>query len=171
MTSSHFNYDTEALNAQSGAACLAVSIGNHTIALGVNAMSLCARDQSIYRPTNIRPSTAPAFLQSKSFWEIRDLSDSFSSHVALSFQWVPGYAGLSENKLADSLAKTGATLPFTHVPWPRPLLRLSTRYSFWRRILTTPSPARFLLFPRSNWFFPVSSAVNCPDFIFYSFAV
>jgi len=37
-------------------------------------------------------STAPAFIQSKSFWDIWDLSDSLSSRVVLSFQWVPSYA-------------------------------------------------------------------------------
>jgi len=51
-------------------------------------------------------STAPAFLQPKSFW---DFSDFLSSHVALSFQWLPGHNGLSGNELADALAKTGAT--------------------------------------------------------------
>jgi len=30
--------------------------------------------------------------------------------------------------------------------------------------LTTPSPARFLRFPRKNWLFPVLSAVNWLDF-------
>jgi len=35
------------------------------------------------------------------------LTDSLSSRVALSFQWVPGHAGLLGNKLADLLAKTG----------------------------------------------------------------
>jgi len=50
-------------------------------------------------------SSAPAFLQPKSFWDIWDLSDSLSSHVALSFQWVPSHAGLSGNERADLLAK------------------------------------------------------------------
>jgi len=31
---------------------------------------------------------------------------------------VPGHADLLDNELADMLAKTGATLPFTHVPSP-----------------------------------------------------
>jgi len=63
-------------------------------------------------------STAPAFLQPKSFWDIWNLSNSLSSRVALSFQWVPGHAGLPSKELAKSLAKTGATLPVTHVPSP-----------------------------------------------------
>jgi len=58
------------------------------------------------------------FLQPKSFWDIWDLSDLLSSCVALSFQWVPGHAGLSGNERADSLATTGATLPVTHVTCP-----------------------------------------------------
>jgi len=62
--------------------------------------------------------TAPAFLQPKFFWDIWDLSDSHSFRVALSFQWVPSHAGLPGNELTDSLTKTEATLPFTHVPRP-----------------------------------------------------
>jgi len=65
-------------------------------------------------------STAPAFIQPKSFWDIWDLSESLSSRVALSFQWISGHAGLPGNELADSLAKTGATLLFTHVPTFQP---------------------------------------------------
>jgi len=61
-------------------------------------------------------STAPAFFQLKSFWDIWDLSDSLSSRVLLSFQWVHGHAGLPGNELTESLTKTGATLPFTHIP-------------------------------------------------------
>jgi len=84
-------------------------------------------------------STVPAFLQPRSFWDIWDLSDSLSSRVALSFQWISGYAKLPGNELADSLAKTRATLPFTHVP--RPLVPIiakirHTRYSSWRRNLS-----------------------------------
>jgi len=84
-------------------------------------------------------STASAFLQPKSFWDIWDLSDSLSSSVALSFQWVPGHAGLRGNERADSLAKTGATLPFTHVSCPlTPTIAKirHTRYFLWRRNLS-----------------------------------
>jgi len=81
-------------------------------------------------------STAPAFLQPKSFWHI---SDSLSSRVALSFQWLPGHAGLSGNELADSVAKIGTILPFTHVPCPLDLTIAKIRhtcYSFRRRNLS-----------------------------------
>jgi len=60
-------------------------------------------------------SSVPAFLQPKSFW---DISDSLCSRVALSFQWVPGHAGLPGYERADSLAKTRATLPVTHGSLP-----------------------------------------------------
>jgi len=64
-------------------------------------------------------STAPAFLQPKSFWDIWDLSDSLSSRVALNkLPVVPGHVGLPGNERADSLAKTGATLSDTHVSCP-----------------------------------------------------
>jgi len=54
---------------------------------------------------------APAFVQPKSFWDIWDLFDSISFRVALNFQWVPSHAGLPGIELAESLAKTLATLP------------------------------------------------------------
>jgi len=41
-----------------------------------------------------------------------------------------------DNELADSLAKTGATLPFTQVPYPQAsnIAKIRhTRYSFWGR--------------------------------------
>jgi len=73
-------------------------------------------------------------------------------------------AGLPRNERADSLAKTRATLPVTHVPCPLALTIAKIRhtsYSLWKRnFLTTPSSARFLRFPQRNWPFPVLSAVN-----------
>jgi len=113
-------------------------------------------------------STVSAFLQPKSFWDIWNLSYSLSFRVALSFQWVRGHAGLPGNELADSLAKTGATLPFTHVPCPLAptIAKIGTLATLFgdEIFLTTPSPARFLQFSQKNWLFPVSSAVKCPDF-------
>jgi len=84
-------------------------------------------------------SMASTFLQPKFFWDIWDFSDSLSSRVALSFQWVSGHAGLPDNELADSLAKTEATLSFIHVSSPLASVIekiRNTRYSFWRRNLS-----------------------------------
>jgi len=50
-------------------------------------------------------TTASAFLQPKSFRDIWALSNSLFFHIALSFKWVPGHAGLPGNELADSLAR------------------------------------------------------------------
>jgi len=114
------------------------------------------------------PLHGPSVFPPKSFWGIWDLSDSLSSRIALSFQWVPGQAGLHGNELADSLAKTEQHSPLPMFPahWPRSLQRLDTLANLFRDeiFLTTPSPDRSLRFPRRNWPFPVSSAVNCPDF-------
>jgi len=79
--------------------------------------------------------TAPAFLQPKFFWNIWALSGSLSSRVALSFQWVPGYDGLSGNEQAGSLIKAGTTLPFSHTTDPRHCKDKAYHYSNWRRIL------------------------------------
>jgi len=84
-------------------------------------------------------SSAPAFLQPKFFWDIWDLSNSLSFRVAVSFQWVPGHAGLPGNEWADSLAKTGATLSVTRVPLPLAPTIAKTRhirYSFLQRNLS-----------------------------------
>jgi len=81
-------------------------------------------------------STAPAFLEPKSFSDICDLSNSC---VALSFQWVPGHTGLSGNEWADSLAKTRATRPITHVSCSLASTIANIRhtlYSLWRQNLS-----------------------------------
>jgi len=72
-------------------------------------------------------SSFPAFLQPKSFWNIWDLSNSHSSRIALSFQWVPGHTGLHRSERADTLAKTGATLPLA----PTIAKIRHTCYSLW----------------------------------------
>jgi len=56
---------------------------------------------------------APAFLQPKSFWDNWALSDTLSSHVALSFQWVLEHSGLCGNELTGLLSK-----PEQHFPSP-----------------------------------------------------
>jgi len=50
--------------------------------------------------------------------------------------------------------------------WFRLLQRLDTLATLCgdKLFLTTPSPARFLLFPRRNWPFLILSIVNCLDF-------
>jgi len=57
-------------------------------------------------------------------------------------------------------------LPMFLAWWPRSLQRLDTLATLFgdKIFLTILSPARFLRFPRWNWPFPVSSALNCPDF-------
>jgi len=61
--------------------------------------------------------------------------------LSLSFPWVPGHAGLPGNEWADSIAKTGATLPVTQPcslpPGSDYCTKIRhTRYSFWRRTLS-----------------------------------
>jgi len=110
------------------------------------------------------PLHDPAFLQPKSFSDIWDLSDSLSSFVALSFQWVPNHAGLPRNEWADSLAKTGTTLLITHVPCPlAPTIAKirHTRYSLWRRPLA-PTIAKIRYTRYSLWRRPLAPTISCP---------
>jgi len=57
-------------------------------------------------------------------------------------------------------------LPMFPAPWLRLLQRLDTLATLCgdELFFTTPSPARFIRFPRRNWPFPVLSVVNCLDF-------
>ena len=59
-----------------------------------------------------------------------------SNNTTLSFQWVPGHAGLPGNEKADLLAKTGASLPSDAIPSPLPPVIAKARnsqYRNWRR--------------------------------------
>ena len=81
-------------------------------------------------------SSAPACLLPGSLWGVWSLASSLSNSATLSFQWVPGHAGLPGNEKADLLAKTGASLPTGAIPGP--LLPVVARvrcsqYRNWRR--------------------------------------
>ena len=65
-------------------------------------------------------SSAPSYLLPESLWNVWSLASSLSNNTTLSFQWVPGYAGLPGNEKADLLAKTGASLPTDAIPSPLP---------------------------------------------------
>ena len=67
-------------------------------------------------------SSAPSYLLPESLWYVWSLASSFSNNTSLSFQWVPGHAGLPRNEKADLLAKTGASLPTDAIPSPFPHL-------------------------------------------------
>ena len=80
-------------------------------------------------------SSAPSYLLPESLWIVWSLSSSLSNNTTLSFQWVPGHAGLPENE-KDLLAITGASLPTDAIPCPLPLVIAKVRYSQhcnWRR--------------------------------------
>ena len=81
-------------------------------------------------------SSAPSYLLPESFWNVWSLASSLSNNTTLSFQWVPGHAGLAGNEKADLLAKTGAFLPTDAIPCPLPPVVAEFRYSQyhnWRR--------------------------------------
>jgi len=94
--------------------------------------------------------TAPTFLQLKSFWNSWDLSDSLSSCIGLSFQWVPSHASL---RLCSQPAIPGHCKEKVY-PVCYGDENLFHNFSF----------ARFLRFPWRKWPSPVSPAVNCPHF-------
>jgi len=96
-----------------------------------------------------RPSTTRRFFWNQSLSMIfRTFATFFlSSHVAQSFQWVPGHAGLPGSELAALFAKTEAILPY---PCSSPLTRSFQRLGILTILLgdeiflTTFSSARFL---------------------------
>ena len=65
-------------------------------------------------------SSAPSYLLPESFWNVWSLASSLSNNTTLSFQWVPGHAGLPGNENADLLAKAGASLPTDAIQCPLP---------------------------------------------------
>ena len=81
-------------------------------------------------------SSAPSYLLPESLWNVWSLASSLSNNTTLSFLWVPGHAGLPGNKKADTLAKTGASLPSDAIPCLLPPIIAEVRYSQypnWRR--------------------------------------
>ena len=77
-------------------------------------------------------SSAPSYLLPESLWNVWSLASSFSNNTTLSFQWVPGHAGLLGNEKVDLLAKTGASLPTDAIPSPLPPVITKVRYSQYR---------------------------------------
>ena len=73
-------------------------------------------------------SSAPCYLLPESLWNVWSLAN----NTTLSFQWVPGHAGLPGNEKADLLAKTGASLPTDAIPCPLPPVIAKVRYSQYR---------------------------------------
>ena len=81
-------------------------------------------------------SSAHSYLLPESLWYVWSLASSLSNNTSLSFQWVPGHAGLPRNEKADLLAKTGASLPTDAIPSPFPPVSAKVRYCQycnWRR--------------------------------------
>ena len=74
------------------------------------------------------PHLSPAW----SLWNVWSLASSLSNNTTLSFQWVPGHAGLPGNEKADLLAKTGASLPTDAIPSPLLPVIAKVRYSQYR---------------------------------------
>ena len=81
-------------------------------------------------------SSAPSYLLPESLWNVWSLASSLSNNTTLSFQWVPGHAGLPGNEKADLFAKTGASLPTDAILCPLAPVVAKVRYfqyHNWRR--------------------------------------
>ena len=81
-------------------------------------------------------SSAPSYLLPESLWNVWSLVSSLSNNTTLSFQWVPGHAGLLGNENADLLAKAGAYPPTDAIPCPLLPVVAKVRYfpyHSWRR--------------------------------------
>ena len=81
-------------------------------------------------------STSPSLLLPKPIWDVWNLVSSLSLSIEISFQWIPGHSSLPGNEKADSLARTGASLPTEQVPCALGPLTASLRHSLfshWRR--------------------------------------
>ena len=113
-------------------------------------------------------SSAPSYLLPESLWYVWSLASSLSNNTSLSFQWVPGHAGLPRNEKADLLAKTDASLPTDAIPSPFPPVSGKVRYyqyRNWRRHISH-SHLNFQV-PQSLFggsFFLASYAVSSPVF-------
>ena len=77
-------------------------------------------------------SSAPSYLLPESLWYVWSLASSLSNNTSLSFQWVPGHAGLPRNEKADLLAKTGASLPTDAIASPFHPVSAKVRYCQYR---------------------------------------
>ena len=73
-------------------------------------------------------SSPSSYLLPESLWNLWPLASSLSNNTTLSFQWVPGHAGLPGNENADLLAKAGASLPTDAIPSPLPPVVAKVRY-------------------------------------------
>ena len=100
-------------------------------------------------------SSSPSYLLPESLWNVWSLASSLSNNFTLSFQWVPGHAGLSGNEKADLLAKAGASLSTGPIPCPLPPIVAKVHYSQyhnWRRYISQS---------HLNFEYPKSLRRNC----------
>ena len=106
-------------------------------------------------------SSAPSYRLPESLWYVWSLVSSLSNNTSLSFQWVPGHAGLPRNEKADLLAKTGASLPTDAIPSPFPPVSAKVRYCQyrnWRRHISH-SHLNFQV-PKSLWRLLLSRSIR-----------